>query len=368
MRLGLVVPGFSADLADWCIPALRHLARSLGRTHEVRVIAVRYPYCQARYALDGVEVIALGGADRRGVRTLRVWRSTLEALRQEHRRRPFDLLHAVWATESGLLATLAGRLLGIPTLVSLAGGELVSLPDIRYGDQRSAWERLKVRACLRLACAVSAGSERLAGLAERYLAGRRVHRAPLGVDLDLFQPVSGSSGDHPERLVHVGALTPVKDQAMLLDAFARLRHRHPGATLDVVGDGPLRADLERLACHLGLDGGVRFHGAADHAALPAVYRSADVFVLSSRYEAQCMVALEAAACGAAVVGTSVGVLPELTSALAGPGNASDLGAAVAATLDDPTPLARAALARVRAEFGLEQSAVRFGRLYAGLVG
>src|SRR5579859_7548160 len=146
MRVGLVVPGFSADAQDWCIPALRHLARALAVQDDVRVIAIRYPYRAARYRIEGSDVIAAGGAERRGAAALGVWRRTLEILRAEHRRRPFDVLHAFWATESGLLTAVAGKLLSVPTVVSLAGGELVALPDIGYGDQRSAWERLKVRA------------------------------------------------------------------------------------------------------------------------------------------------------------------------------------------------------------------------------
>ncbi len=366
MRVGLVVPGFSADQADWCIPAIRHLARALATTDDVRVVAVRYPYRVARYTVDGAEVIALGGADRRGMRTLQVWRTTLEALRQEHRRRPFDVLHAFWATESGLLAAIAGRLLRIPTLVSLAGGELVALADIGYGDQRIAWERLKVRACLRLATAVSAGSRTLMRTAERHVIGKHVHRAPLGVDLDLFQP--GRPFDEAaQRLVHVGTLTKVKDQATLLRAFARLRQAGTSATLEIVGDGPLRPDLEHLARRLGVGGAVCFRGSADHATLPSVYRSASAFVLSSRHEAQGMVAIEAAACGVPVVGTYVGLMPELTSALASPGDADALAATIEATLEDPEPHAHMALARARAEFGLGDCTTGFRRLYASLV-
>ncbi len=125
--------------------------------------------------IDGAETIALGGALRHRLATVDLWRTALSVLRQEHQRRPFDLLHAFWATESGLLAAVAGRLLGVPTLVSLAGGELVALRDIDYGDQRIAWERLKVAASLRLATAVSAGSQQLAGMAEAHLSQRNQH-------------------------------------------------------------------------------------------------------------------------------------------------------------------------------------------------
>src|SRR5690242_17359211 len=107
MRVGLVVPGFSSDASDWCIPALRHLARELARTDQVRVITIRYPYRADRYCIDQTEVLALGGADRRGLGATAVWRSTLRVLSAEHQRQPFDVLHAFWATESGLLASLA---------------------------------------------------------------------------------------------------------------------------------------------------------------------------------------------------------------------------------------------------------------------
>ena len=365
MNVGLVVPGFSADQADWCIPALRHLTRSLASTDNVRVIAVRYPYHAARYTVDDVEVIALGGAVRRGRQALSVWRTALDVLRNEHRRRPFDVLHAFWATESGMLAALAGRMLRVPTLVSLAGGELVALPAIGYGDQRSAWERLKVATSLRLAAAVSAGSCQLAERARRHSRAKPVHRLPLGVDLDLFKP-GAASGRGVPRLVHVGTLTGVKDQATLLRAFAHLRRHSPAATLDIVGDGPLRAHLERLASDLGVSGAVRLHGAVDHAALPPIYRSATAFVLSSRHEAQGMVAIEAAACGVPLVGTRVGVMPELTSAVAPVGADETLSARVAAVLADPDPHARTALDRARTEFGLDRSAARFRELYASL--
>ena len=49
MRVGLVVPGFSADAAIGAFPALRHLARGLAAGDDVRVVAVRYPYRAARY-------------------------------------------------------------------------------------------------------------------------------------------------------------------------------------------------------------------------------------------------------------------------------------------------------------------------------
>jgi glycosyltransferase involved in cell wall biosynthesis len=371
VRIGLVLPGFSAEPADWCIPALRHLVDRLAEQDDVRVISLRYPYRAARYQIDRAEVIALGGAQRRGLAGLSVWQAGLRTLAVEHRRRPFDVLHAFWATESGLLAALAGRALRRPVLVSLAGGELVGLPDIGYGDQLARAQRLKVTASLRLASAITAGSRHQLGLAERHLFGsnrRGLVRAPLGVDLRLFNAAEPSA-DAP-RLVHVGALTPVKDQATLLHAFAELRRRLPEVQLEIAGQGPLLDRLQQLASQLGVADGVVFRGEVAHDALPRVYAAASAFVLSSRHEAQGMVALEAAACCRPVVGTRVGVLPELEpagGATAPVGDAPGLARQVCAVLEEAGRRGAAARELVAREFELDGCVERFRGIYRRLL-
>jgi glycosyltransferase involved in cell wall biosynthesis len=197
----------------------------------------------------------------------------------------------------------------------------------------------------------------------------RLRLAPLGVDLDLFNP-GPSPPVSARRLIHVATLTPVKDQATLLRAFRLVRNQVGDARLDIVGDGPLRPELERLAHELGLSDVVRFRGAVDHAALPAIYRTASGFVLSSRHEAQGMVAIEAAACGIPVAGTRVGVIPELASsadAVAPVGAVEQLAAGLTATLELVDHRAERVLDLARREFGLATCTARFRDLYAHLV-
>ncbi len=113
MKIALIVPGFSADEQDWCIPALRNLAATLARTDEVVVFALRYPYRAAHYRAFGARVIALGGARSQGRASAGLWRRAFAALRAEHQRGRFDALHAFWATEAGALTALAGRRLRV---------------------------------------------------------------------------------------------------------------------------------------------------------------------------------------------------------------------------------------------------------------
>jgi glycosyltransferase involved in cell wall biosynthesis len=103
--------------------------------------------------------------------------------------------------------------------------------------------------------------------------------------------------------------------------------------------------------------------------MPRAYQRADLFVLSSRHEAQGMVALEAAACGVPLVGTAVGVIPELEPAarIARVGDAGGLADGMAELVDDERCRQRsgsAARERAVAEYGVERSATRFLDLYA----
>lgn len=376
MRIALVVPGFSADPTDWCIPALRDLVRQLATTADVHVFALRYPDRDSRYALFGAQVSALGGGEARGLMSASLWRRAVREIATEHHVRRFDVLHAFWAGEPGFVTVLTGRLLGIPTVVSLAGGELARLPDIDYGGRLHAIERIKTWLALRLASMVTAGSALTLASSRPWLGPRhhiRAKRIPLGVDLSMFAPAEPRPTNGVPRIVHVASLVPVKDQLTLLRAAALLRDRRSRFALELVGSGPLEPELRSHIRRLGIEDVVALRGAIAHELLPVTYQRAHLFVLSSRHEAQGMAALEAAACGVPVVGTDVGVIPELAPAaarVAPVGDARALADGIAGFLDDDasrTRSERSARALVEGEYGLEQSARRYLGVYADLV-
>ena len=101
-------------------------------------------------------------------------------------------------------------------------------------------------------------------------------------------------------LLNVGRLDEQKDHATLLRAFARLADTYSDWDLKIVGDGPLRRELESLVHDLGLEKRVRMPGVTSD--IGAEYRAADAFVISSRYEAFGLVTAEAMSHGLPVVG------------------------------------------------------------------
>jgi glycosyltransferase involved in cell wall biosynthesis len=361
VKIGLVLPGFSANERDWCIPALLDFVRVLAKQAEVHVFTLRWPERAAIYEVYGARVRALGGARRLGPRVLGLWAQAVRAIAAEHQRGAFDVLHAFWVDEPGWVAAWAGRQLGVPVVLSLAGGELARLPDIGYGLQLLPGRRLILRWALHHASAVTAGSKYLCGLARQAGLAPAVRWAPLGVDTAMFAShAAGLASTASPTILSVGSLAPVKDHALLLGVFRRVAAQMPEVQLMVAGEGPLAAELAGQAAGLP----VRFLGAVDHAALPAVYAQASLFVQTSRHEAQGLAVLEAAACGVAPVGTPVGVLPQV-------GRAAETEAGLAEALVEllrdggcRSALADGARARVLDDYGLPGCVERFGRLYA----
>jgi glycosyltransferase involved in cell wall biosynthesis len=299
MRIALVVPGGVDLSAEYrVIPALLALIRRLARRHDVQVFALEQQPQPARWQLLGAEVHNIGAAAPR----LR----GVQAIRTAHRDQPFDLIHAIWSGSPGLVAVVAARLLGRPSLVHVAGGELVALPAIGYGGRLSWKGRLREAAVLRAASAVSAASSpMISALAALGIAAQLV---PLGVDLESWPPrppVPRSPGARA-RLLHVASLNRVKDQPTLLRALAALRESGIDCEMHVAGADTLGGEIQTLAQALGLAGVVTFHGFLPQRLLRPLAERSDLHLMSSRHEAGPLALHEAAALGVPTVGTAVG--------------------------------------------------------------
>jgi glycosyltransferase involved in cell wall biosynthesis len=110
-------------------------------------------------------------------------------------------------------------------------------------------------------------------------------------------------GSEGPLLLTVARLEPVKDIPMMLDAFALVRERMPGAVLAVVGDGRVRDELHAYAQSKNI-ANVRWLGWLKPPELPAYYQASDVFLLSSRHESSARVLSESMLAGTPVVTTA----------------------------------------------------------------
>lgn len=316
MKIGLVVPGFSANSDDWCIPVLVDAVKQLSEHGDVHVFPLRYPYRRDTYRVHGAEVHPVAGGTVRGLGRSLIIGGAMKKIVAEHQKRPFDVLHGIWADEPGFVATLASGLLGVPALVSVMGGELVGLESITYGGQLSRPNRILSATALKKAGRVTAASDEAVHAARRITGAMRakhVVRQVWGIDPDVFDaghdpgPLAGRF-----RLLSVGSLVPVKDHRTVLRALYRLRAVCPGIQLHVVGDGPERLSLSGQASALGIADRVSFHGHVRRDDMGEYYRRADLLVVSSIHEMQPAVLLEAALCSLPAISTRVGMAPDFS--------------------------------------------------------
>jgi glycosyltransferase involved in cell wall biosynthesis len=143
-----------------------------------------------------------------------------------------------------------------------------------------------------------------------YLIGNGIDPARFQVrgERDLLRASLGIPAGAPV-IGTVGRLTEIKRQDLLLRAFARLKVQVPSGHLIVVGDGPLREQLGRLATSLGLASSARFVGYQRQP--ERYYQAMDVFALTSRSEGIPQALLEALAAGLPVIASRVGGVPEV---------------------------------------------------------
>ncbi|HYI80966.1 MAG TPA: glycosyltransferase [Thermoleophilaceae bacterium] len=345
----------------------REHARALATRHDVVVLA------SLATPRPGFAIFRLEDAVEEGIRTLRV-----------HYRRPFlrpaamgcqllgmiaawrrlrgegwraDVVHA-HVFEAAPPALLLGRLSRAP----------VAVTEHYTGFQRGlvkGYDRLLARLSFERADVVAPVSEELAGHL-RALAPRATFEVvPNVVDTATFAPGDGGEA-RGERLLNVAALAEKKGHRYLLEALRDL----PGATLDVVGDGELRGDLERMAATFGLDDRVRFLGERSKREVAELMRAADLFVLPSLAENLPVVLIEAQASGLPAVATSVGGVPELVDDAAGtlvpPRDPAALAEAIRATLDRRFDSATLA-ARANDRYGYEAVRDRWTTIYTRLL-
>ncbi|HZX70618.1 MAG TPA: glycosyltransferase family 4 protein [Rhodanobacter sp.] len=308
MKLALVVPGGVDRTGEFrVIPALLALIERLARMHDVHVFALHQEAAAGRWELVGATVHNIGDHWTR----LRA----IAAIRTEHRRAPFNLVHAIFSGSCSLVAVAAAKLLRLPSLVHVAGGELVALYEINYGGRRKWKGRLREAWVLRGADVITAASAPIIDSLQAL--GLKAQRVPLGVDLQAWPPLAPRERRAKQaRLIHVASLNRVKDQPTLLRALAALVEMELDFRMDIVGEDTLQGEMQRLARQLGLEHHVRFHGFKTQRELRPMMESADLLVMSSLHEAGPLVLLEAAVAGVPAAGTAVGHFVEWSPAAA----------------------------------------------------
>ncbi|MBJ7598142.1 MAG: glycosyltransferase family 1 protein [Candidatus Nephthysia bennettiae] len=298
-------------------------------------------------------------------------------LYREFRRWRPDLV-ATHTAKAGMLGRVAAALAGVPVRVHTFHGHVL---HGYFGSFGSALVRLTERLLDRLTTrSIAISPEIAADLREAGIGRNKTTLIPLGLDLErLADPGPGSLRrqlglDDGQPLVGlVGRLVPIKAPGLFLDASRRVMESLPAARFVLVGDGELRAELERRVGDEGLRHAVRFTGWRSD--LAEVYGVLDLVVCCSINEGTPVSVIEASAAGKPVVGTRVGGMPSViqhgvTGLLVPPGDPAALAAAMIAILGDRDLAGRmgaAGTAFSHERFGRERMVSQVRDLYLGLL-
>jgi glycosyltransferase involved in cell wall biosynthesis len=222
----------------------------------------------------------------------------------------FDVIDAYYLYPDGVAATLLGRLLGKPVVLTAFGSDVSQIPSHRLPRAAILWALRQAEGSTAVCAALREELLRLGGEA----AGMRV--VLHGVDLTLFQPPQDRDALRRElgfarpTLVSAGHLIPRKGHDIAIRAMPDL----PGHELIVVGQGPEDAALRALARSLGMQDRVRFTGQVAQPRLAEIFGAADIVLNCSDREGIANVLMEAMACGTPVAATPVWGSPEVITA------------------------------------------------------
>jgi glycosyltransferase involved in cell wall biosynthesis len=286
-----------------------------------------------------------------------------------------DIVHTHKYKDS-ILATMVARCVGVPHVIRVVHGMPEPFNGLRNVNM-SLYTMVDRFVISRLVAGIIAVSSDIEQALMRTYGTARVVRIHNGIDLDVVQVRTPRSDKRKEwnftdrvtLLGTVGRLVPVKGHAVLLEALQILQRSNRTMNLLIVGEGPLRGQLEAEVRRLGLEEFVRFAG--HQVDSYDFINMMDVFVLPSLHEGIPMVLLEALALQRPVVATRVGGIPEViehgrTGLLAEPSDASSLARLIQRMVED-SPMAvsigKAGRARVEEEFTARTMAEKTAKLY-----
>ncbi len=323
MEIALLTEKYTPDIGGLAISAERlgHLLTSAG--HSVRVFAPTLslrPSEKRTIGLEGVTVNRFG-AHKRVDDTLVDW---FEFIAEEHKREPFDVLHAYFLTQAGFVAAYAGKYLNIPSVASIRGNDI----------ERAAFDPSRfshVMYALQNASAVTTNASELMKKAKAFI-DREIILIPNGVDTGHFKPMPRneilaeslglanerkSKEERPPVIGFVGELREKKGLSTLLNAYAQVVKKKDAAlliagevragedkeTFNEIRDSIIREAKPRIS---NIENRIIVTGYVPPKDLPAYYSLMDVFIHPSLRDGLPNALLEAMACERPVVATPVG--------------------------------------------------------------
>ena len=285
------------------IPVITKLIDDLSNVYTISIYSLHRP--NKDFKPGGYELISI---DKRIQFNWLRWILLGLLFLKNHSKKKYQLLYAFWGFPAGVVTVVLSKLVSLPSIIHLQGGDAVHIPSIGYGSLNGYSKKLMLWAYHRCTMLIALTAFQKGKLIEAGLK-RSVEVISYGPDLKLFLSSPGVTQSQPIHFLHVGNLLPVKDQITLLNAFASIT-KSISAELRIIGEDHLNGLVQERCRKLHLQHKVEFIDIQPYEKMPLHYTWADVLLMTSVYEGQCMAIAEAAASGVLIAGTRVGMLAD----------------------------------------------------------
>lgn len=291
-------------------------------------------------------------------------------IRKDHAQRAFIATHGFWIMSQGITAVLASKLLDIPSIVSLLGGDTVYFPAIGYGSLRSVAHRKMITWCINNADRVTS----LSRFQERMMKANGISRdqvsiIPFGVNTTEFSFRAKATSRRIE-FIFIGNLNKVKDPCTAIRTFSLLAKNHD-CHLTIAGSDTLDGAVQEYARSLHVYERITWKGKVRHEAIPSLLHSSDFLLLTSLFEGEAVVVMEAFACGVIVAGARVGLLADVgdDDVTVESGDAEGLADKIERLIAQPEKLQGIRLKnrKLAEHYSIEWTCSEYGKLYEELV-
>ncbi|CAN5677186.1 glycosyltransferase family 4 protein [soil metagenome] len=305
LRIAMICDMIPGQAGGSYISTVRFAERLRARGHHVIIVAATESESSKVHEYHGIPIyqffsLPVPGSNRYYFNSF----PTKRALKDLFTKEQIQVVHIMFPSYSCGVAKRAARSLGLPLIAHIhTQPENISIFFPRFLRTPSI-DRLVLRylvnfvkPAMRIICPSKLGEEIYRSL-DPVLPITVISN---GIDLKRFSEVPSPSKGHGQQILCVARLTKDKDPETLVRAMPEIVQARPQTRLLLVGSGPLREDLEKLAHDLGVSEAITFGGKLSDEELLTAYHESDLFVLPSWVELEGMVVLEAMACGLPVL-------------------------------------------------------------------
>src|SRR5205085_438196 len=171
IRIAIITTGFSKDENDYGgASAFHNFVKELSNNKDVdvSVFAFYYPVNQPEYNFYNSRVFSFASGKTDSMFSkLKTWRKCEKKFKEEHAKNKFDIIHSMWARESGFTSSRLARKYKVPFIANIGGGELADLKEINYGSQTTQLQKYFVDKSLTRADVIVCGSDYISNKIEK---------------------------------------------------------------------------------------------------------------------------------------------------------------------------------------------------------